>query len=171
MANIPRPVASEVGTAGTLTLPVHEEQLRVATRRVDTGRGVRVSKNVREQPYEFEQALLYQGVAVRRIPVDEVVAPGAAPASRYEGDTLIVPVVEEVLVVEKRWRIREEIRISTVARVTSHRASGTLRSEQVSVERFGDAPENQAAAGLGLPGANTTPSRPAEPGPRHIERK
>jgi uncharacterized protein (TIGR02271 family) len=140
MADIPGPVASEVDTDSALTLPVYEEQLRVATRRVDTGRGVRVSKSVAEQPYEFEQALSHQRVEVRRIPVDEVVASGAAPASRYEGDTLIVPVVEEVLVVEKRWRIREEIRITTVANATSHRESGTLRSEQVSVERFGDAP-------------------------------
>jgi uncharacterized protein (TIGR02271 family) len=139
MADIPGPVASEVDTDSALTLPVYEEQLRVAARPVETGRGVRVSKRVIEQPYELEQALLHQRVEVRRIPVDEVVAPGAAPASRYEGDTLIVPVVEEVLVVEKRWRIREEIRITTVARTTSHRESGTLRSEQVSVERFGDA--------------------------------
>jgi len=140
MADIPGPVASEVDTDSALTLPVYEEQVRVATRRVDTGRGVRVSKRVAEQPYELEQALLHQRVEVRRIPVDEVVAPGAAPASRHEGDTLIVPVFEEVLVVEKRWRIREEIRITTIVRATPHRESGTLRSEQVSVERFGDAP-------------------------------
>jgi uncharacterized protein (TIGR02271 family) len=140
MANIPGPVASEVVGDGALTLPVYEEQLRVGTRRVETGRGVRVSKTVGEQPYEFEQTLMHERVEVRRIPVDEVVASGAAPASRYEGTTLIVPVVEEVLVVEKRWRIREEIRITTVAGATSHRASGVLRSEQVSVERFGEAP-------------------------------
>lgn len=141
MANIPGPVASEVGAEAALTLPVHEEQLRVGTRRVDTGRGVRVTKTVSEQAYEFVEPLARQHVEVRRVPVDELVALGAAPVSRYEGGTLIVPVVEEVLVVEKRLRIREEIRITTVSRETSHKETGVLRTEHVSVERFGAAPE------------------------------
>lgn len=159
MANIPGPVAIEVGDDGALTLPVYEEQLRVGTRRVDTGRGVRVSKTVSEQPYEFEQTLMHERVEVRRIPVDEVVAAGAAPASRYEGGTLIVPVVEEVLVVEKRWRIREEIRITTVARATPHRESGVLRAEQVTVEPVGDAP-GAPETSASTPGVNTQPSSP-----------
>lgn len=158
MANIPGPVASEVGADGELTLPVYEEQLRVGTRRVETGRGVRVSKTVAERPYEFEQTLMHERVEVRRVPVDEVVAPGAAPASRYEGATLIVPVVEEVLVVEKRWRIREEIRITTVAGATSHRASGVLRAEQVSVEPFDEAPAPETS--VSTPSVNTKPSSP-----------
>jgi uncharacterized protein (TIGR02271 family) len=122
-----------------LTLPVVEERLRVGTRRVDAGRGVRVSKSVTRRPYQFEQSLLYDELEVRRVPVDEVVALEAAPVARYEGQTLIVPVLEEVLVVEKRVRIREEVRITRRARETVRVESGQLRAEQVDVERFDEA--------------------------------
>lgn len=143
MANIPESAASEVSADGTLTLPVHEEQLRVGARRVDAGRGVRVTKSVARRPYQFEQALLHDELEVRRIPIDEIVPLEAAPVARHEGRTLIVPVLEEVLVVEKRVRIREELRITRSARETVRVEAGQLRAEQVGVERFDEAPATQ----------------------------
>jgi uncharacterized protein (TIGR02271 family) len=56
--------------------------------------------------------------------------------ARYEGDTLIVPVFEETLVVEKRLVLKEELRI-TKRRAERHRPRRTtLRHEEVSVERI-----------------------------------
>ena len=121
-----------------LVVPVAQEELRVGVRQVDTGRGVRIHKTVSEQTHPIEQALLRTTVDVKRIPVDRIVPLSEAPATRQEGDTLIVPVCEEVLVVEKRLRIKEEIHILRRTQQQTHTGSAVLRTEQVAVERFDD---------------------------------
>jgi uncharacterized protein (TIGR02271 family) len=55
---------------------------------------------------------------------------------RYEDDTMIVPIMEEVLVVEKRLVLKEELYIRK-RRVETHRPQQVmLRSEEVRVERL-----------------------------------
>ena len=73
-------------------------------------------------------------VEVDRVAVGRYVDGPEAP--RQEGDTLVVPVFEEVLVVEKRLVLKEEIRI-TRRRVSETAAPQrvTLRSEEIVVER------------------------------------
>ncbi len=119
-----------------LRIPVIVEQLAVGTRTVDTGRGVRVHKTVVEQPVTIDERLARDEVEVRHVPVDRIVAPDEAPANRYEGDTLIVPILEEVLVVERRVRIKEELHITRIRREEHYREEVVLKAEQVSVERF-----------------------------------
>jgi stress response protein YsnF len=54
---------------------------------------------------------------------------------REDNGTTIIPVMEEVLVVEKRWMLREEIHIRR-RRIETHQPQHiTLRSEEVQVER------------------------------------
>jgi stress response protein YsnF len=55
---------------------------------------------------------------------------------RQEGDTMIVPILEEVLVVEKRLMLKEELRITTMRRTASEPQHFTLRSEEAIVERL-----------------------------------
>jgi len=126
------------GVPEPLTVPVIEEQLQVGTRTVETGRGVRIHKHVVEHPATVEESLARGEVEVRHVPVDRVVDPGAAPVTRYEGDTLVVPVLEEVLVLERRVRIKEELHITVLRREQAHVETVMLKSEQVSVERFDD---------------------------------
>ena len=120
----------------TVTLPVYQEQLHVDTRLADTGRGVRVHKQVRSHPRQLDQTLWRDELDVRHVPVDRVVS--APPAARYEGDTFIVPVLEEVLVVEKRYRIKEELHITRLRHASRHRQTVPLRAEHVTIERFDD---------------------------------
>ncbi|USX20606.1 YsnF/AvaK domain-containing protein [Oxalobacteraceae bacterium OTU3REALA1] len=120
----------------TVTLPVYQEQLHVDTRLADTGHGVRVHKHVRSHPHQLDQTLWHDELDVRHVPVDRVV--NAPPAARYEGDTFIVPVLEEVLVVEKRYRIREELHITRLRHASRHQETVPLRAEHVTVERFDD---------------------------------
>ena len=129
--------------AGKLVVPVVHEQFRVDKHTVDTGRGVRIHKSVSEQRHTIEEELLRDAVAVRRVAVDRIVPPSQAPVTRQEGDTLIVPVLEEVLVVEKRLRIREEIHITRTHSPQLHAETDTLRTEQVANERFDEGPEHQ----------------------------
>lgn len=122
-----------------LRIPVIEEQLAVGTRVVDTGRGVRIHKTVSEQAVTIDERLAREQVEVRHVPVDRIVALSEAPATRYEGDTLVVPVLEEVLVVERRLRIKEELHITRVRHEEHYRDTVPLKAEQVVVERFDDA--------------------------------
>lgn len=119
-----------------LRIPVVAEQLAVGTRLVDTGRGVRIHKTVVEQPVTIDERLGREEVEVRHVPVDRIVAPDEAPATRHEGDTMIVPILEEVLVVERRVRIKEELHITRIRREERHQESVVLKAEQVQVERF-----------------------------------
>jgi stress response protein YsnF len=118
---------------------VVREELSVEKRVVDTGRGMRIHKTVAEHPCHIDERLLRDAVEVSHVPVDRIVALDAAPSTRYEGDTLVVPVLEEVLVVERRVRIKEEIRITRTRREEHHAETVMLKSEQVSVERFDEA--------------------------------
>jgi stress response protein YsnF len=119
-----------------LRVPVIAEELAIGTRTVDTGRGVRIHKTVVEQPVTIDERLARDEVEIRHVPVDRIVAPDEAPANRYEGDTLIVPILEEVLVVERRVRIKEELHITRIRREEHHQEEIVLKAEQVSVERF-----------------------------------
>ena len=69
-----------------------------------------------------DEPLLHDKVAITRVPMQRVVE-GPVPV-REEHGTTIISVVEEVLVVEKRWMLREEIHIrSNASRRTSHNGS------------------------------------------------
>ena len=120
----------------TLVIPVIEEQLSVGKRTVDTGRGVRIHTTVTEQAHAIDENLLRDAVDVRRVAIDRIVTLAEAPVTRQEGDTLIVPVLEEVLVTEKRIRIKEELHITRTRSAERHTDTVMLRAEQVEVERF-----------------------------------
>jgi uncharacterized protein (TIGR02271 family) len=105
----------------------------VHTTPVETGH-VRIRKVVHEREETIDPPLLHDEVVVERIPVNRVVE--APIAVRSEDDTLVIPLLEEVLVVEKRLLLREEVRI-TKRRVETHRPQRvTLRREEAVVERI-----------------------------------
>jgi uncharacterized protein (TIGR02271 family) len=119
-------------------IPVTREELQVDKRTVETGRGVRIHKTVHEQEQIVDQPLLQDELAVEHVPVGTMVEAGQQPTMRHEGDTLVVPVFEEVLVVEKRLRLKEEIRITRRSREVHTPQRVTLKSEQIAIERFDD---------------------------------
>ncbi|MFC0252060.1 DUF2382 domain-containing protein [Massilia consociata] len=133
-SNIP-----ETNSQEGLRIPVIEEQLDVGTRVVETGRGVRIHKTVSEQPVTIDERLTREEVDVRHVPVDRIVALEEAPATRHEGDTLVVPVLEEVLVVERRLRIKEELHITRIRHEERYQDTVPLKAERVEVERFDEA--------------------------------
>lgn len=121
-------------------IPVVAEELDVERRSVETGR-VRVTKRVEAHEEVVDAPVLTEEVLVERVPVNQFV--DAAPQPRQEGDVLVLPVLEEVVVVERRLRLKEEIRITK--RVTEARdpQTVTLRSEDVKIERIAPPPEGQ----------------------------
>lgn len=115
-------------------IAVVREELAVGKRTVDTGKGVRVAKSVSQREEVVDQPLTAHDVQVERVSVGRVVDAGKLPCVRHEGDTLIVPVLEEVLCVEKRTVLKEELRITSTRREVRKPERVVLRSEQVSVE-------------------------------------
>ena len=138
-SNSPGPVDQD-----SLRIPVIEEQLAVGTRVVETGRGVRIHKTVSEQPVTIDERLARDEVQVRHVPVDRIVAADEAPATRYEGETLVIPVLEEVLVVERRLRIKEELHITRTRHEERYHETVPLKAERVEVERFDEADQPPA---------------------------
>lgn len=117
--------------AGTVTVPLMEETLRVTKREVVTG-GVRMTKRVTEHEETVDEPLLRADVRVERVPVNRMVT--EAPSPRQEGDTLIVPILEEILVIEKRLMLKEEVRITRTQTEVHQPQVVTLRTEEAVIE-------------------------------------
>jgi len=91
-----------------VVVPVIEEELEAGTRAVKTG-AVRVDKHVEKRIRKIQAPLIHEDVEVRRVPVNRVVT--EAPPVRKSGSTVIVPVVEEEIIVTKRLVVKEEIHL------------------------------------------------------------
>ena len=95
-------------------IPVVEEAITVSKCEVETGR-VQVALTTEMQTVIARETLRGRRVEVEQVPMNRMLAEGEPlPQSREEGDTLIVPVVEEVAVVVKRLVLREEVRLRFV---------------------------------------------------------
>jgi uncharacterized protein (TIGR02271 family) len=117
----------------SMVVPVLVEELEIQKRLVETGK-VRMTKVVHEREALVDEPLLHDKVAITRVPMQRVVD-GPVPV-REENGTTIISIVEEVVVVEKRWMLREEIHIRT-QRIETHQPQRiTLRREDVQVERI-----------------------------------
>ena len=113
-------------------VPIVEETAVVYKERVVT-ETVRLHKRVHEEEEVLDIPVQAEAIEVERVPVDRWIDGPAAV--RHEGDTTVYPVVEEVLVVEKRLRLVEEVRV-THRRATHHaREQVVLRREEIVVER------------------------------------
>jgi uncharacterized protein (TIGR02271 family) len=120
------------GRQESQVLPAIEERLEVGKKPVETGR-VLIHKHVTSTESTVDEPLLRDNYDVQHVPVNRII--DSPPEIRHEGDTTIIPVLEEVLVVEKRLILREELHI--VRRREEHRdpQKVTLRKENVEVER------------------------------------
>jgi stress response protein YsnF len=115
------------------TIPLAEEVVTIGKRTVEHGR-VRVRTMPAERTDIAAADLVTEEVHIERVLLDRFV--DVAPQPRQEGDTLIVPVVEEVAVVEKRLLLREEIRLTRVRTSERFEQPVVLRTTHAVVERL-----------------------------------
>lgn len=123
----------EIAASGTeqIVVPLVEEVLSVGKREVERG-GVRITKTVEARDEQVPISLRREAVSVERVPIGQYV--DTPPAPRQEGDTLIVPVFEEVVI--KRILLKEELRITRTTTTVEETQTVTLRREHVQVERL-----------------------------------
>ncbi len=122
-------------------IPVVEETLRIEKREFESGR-VLVHKTVTERDEVAEVLLRQQDLIVERVPIGRTVS--EAPQTRQDGDTLIVPILEEILVVEKRLILKEELHIRKHSSERTEQHKVRLRTEHVEIEQTGRKPSDQA---------------------------
>ena len=114
-----------------VVIAVAEETAHVVKRPIDRGT-VRVSKVVREVEEVIDTSTVEEEIEIEHVARNTWLKKAAKP--RREGDTLIIPVMEEVTVVEKRILLREELYIRTKRTVKPAKEKVRLRREEVIVE-------------------------------------
>lgn len=119
--------------APLLVVPVVAETLRVDTQTIETSRVV-LHKTVHVETQTVDVPLRQEQVQVQRVAVGRYV--DEAPAVRYEGDTMIVPVVREEVVITKRLLLVEELHVHKQVLFTHDPQQVELRHEQVTYERL-----------------------------------
>jgi uncharacterized protein (TIGR02271 family) len=113
-------------------VPLHEEQIEVSRDLRVTGRvTVKTETDVSEEP--IEQLLAREHAEIERVAIDRPVE--TMPEVREEGDTIIIPVVEEMIVVEKRLILKEEVRIRRVRETERHCETVAVRKQRAVITR------------------------------------
>ena len=111
---------------------VMEESAQVDREVVEQAK-VRIVKTVHQDEQHVDVSSRQEEVEVHKVVINKYV--DAAPAVRYEGDTMIVPVMREEVVVEKRLLLVEEIHITKHTVQTNDEQIIPVLREEVHVER------------------------------------
>ena len=111
------------------TLTLHTEDVSVSRREVH-GDTVQVRTVTRQREHLVDENLTHERVEIERVAIGRQVH--AVPPVRQEGDTTIMSIVEEIVVVERRLILKEEVRIRR-HRVTEHHRESVMVREQDAV--------------------------------------
>ena len=130
MMEQPKDERTELGIEETI--PVIEERLEVQRRKRESGT-VRVRVVPHEEHHVVDDQVLHDEVDVTRVPVERWV--DAPERERWEDGKMIVPLHREVLVIERRLQVFEELHIAPQRRQERHREEITLRREEAVIER------------------------------------
>ena len=142
-------VTKASGVEEPLVVPVVAEELTVEKRQVTRGT-VRIHTRVETREEVVDEPLLHEEIAVERVPVNALVE-GEAPIPHYENEVFVIPILEEVLVVQKRLFLKEEVRVTRRSTTMSKPQQVTLRREVVEIERI--APSEPSASTTEASGA------------------
>jgi uncharacterized protein (TIGR02271 family) len=115
-----------------MVIPVIEEEITVGKQVVEAGR-VRISKRISEHEELVDVPLFREEVRVERVPINLFVE--AVPQVRQEGDTMIIPVVEEQIIVQKKLLLVEELRVRKEIIEHHQPQAVNVRKEQVEIKR------------------------------------
>lgn len=127
-----KPENEPTGPGAEYSIPVIEEKLEIQRRQRETGT-VRVRIIPREERHSVDEEVFHDEVDVTRVPVERWV--DVPERERCEDGKVIVPVHRELLVVERRLQVFEEIHITPRRRQERKRDDVVLRSQEVVIER------------------------------------
>jgi stress response protein YsnF len=130
---------------GEVIIPLAEEAVAVSKREIETGQ-VRVALATDVEQVVVRETLRGRRVEVERVTIDRTLADGEPPPeTREEGDTLVIPVVEETAIVVKRLVVREEVRLRFLPTEAPLEQEVAVRRQRATVERVHSAPTEPAS--------------------------
>jgi uncharacterized protein (TIGR02271 family) len=118
-----------------VTVRRSEEELLVGRREREAG-ALRIRKRVRTEREHLEVPKKRVEVTVERVPVDEAQSgeEGITATPQIEDEEIVVPVVEEEIVVEKRPVVKEEIRIRKQVVEDVEVVEEDVRKEEIEID-------------------------------------
>ena len=141
--------AAEVALGEEVILPLVEETARIDKRADETGR-VRVSTRTETIEQVLRENLRSDHVGVTRVTLNRTLSEGESmPQVRTENGVTIIPVLEEILVVEKRLVLKEEVHVRQTTSGEDVEVPVMLRRQHAEVERTG--PDGHSIDPLSIP--------------------
>lgn len=122
-----------------LRIPLHVEEISVSRREIKKA-NVQVALVTGTREQLIDEELTHVRVEIERFPIGQTVE--AMPPIRQEGDITIIPVVEEIVVVERRLVLKEEVRVRRVSTKEQHQETVVLRQQEAVVTR--EEPDSQS---------------------------
>jgi len=119
-----------------IIVPLVEEYLNVNKEWVQSGEVV-VRKTVQTTTQTIPVNVAYEEVQVDHVPVNRALAHREKTEPWWDGDVMVIPVIEEEIVVMKRQVLKEELRVHKRRLVRQENVSDTVRSEQIQIEATG----------------------------------
>ncbi|MGI4750336.1 MAG: YsnF/AvaK domain-containing protein [Janthinobacterium lividum] len=116
----------------TQKIALIEERLQIDVRQVETGT-VQIHKKVISEEVTQQVPVVSEEIIIEHKPINQYIE--NLPTVRVEGDTTIISVVKEVLVVEKRLLLVEEIHLTKTKIETTATITETLRKDVVEINR------------------------------------
>jgi stress response protein YsnF len=114
------------------TIELVQENLSVGARQVETAR-IRARVHTDVETIDARASLTTQGIDIVRVPIGREVS--EIPLVREEEGVTIVPVFEEVLVVEKRLVLKEELHIRRTTTRNEVSQPVTVRRQRIEIQR------------------------------------
>ena len=123
-------------------IPLLAEEVSVSKKRIVTGQ-VKISTVTQQYEQLVEELLEHDNVEIERTAVGKEV--DQAPTVREDGDTLIIPIVEEVVVVQRRLVLKEEVRVRRKRETQPYQQRVVVRKQEAVITRL-PGESNQGAA-------------------------
>lgn len=116
-------------------IPLLREYLTLGRRQVETGR-VRVHLATTTEDVQLREPVSHERAEIQRVAIGREVAEAPGIREEEDGAVLVVPVLEEILVTQRRIVLKEEIRIRRVATTGTIQKTVALHSQTATVERL-----------------------------------
>jgi stress response protein YsnF len=115
-----------------LRIPLHVEEVSVSRHEIEKA-NVQVALITGTREQLIDEQLTHIRVEIERVPIGRTI--DVVPPISHEGDVTIIPVVEEIVVVERRVVLKEEVRVRRVRTKEQHQETVVLRQQEAVITR------------------------------------
>lgn len=127
------------------TIQLVEDEISV-TKRAEVSARIRINTVTDVADQLVESSLTSETVSVERVLIGRVIEAGeAVPVVTTIGDVTIIPIFEEVVVIEKRLILKEELRLTRTQTEENVQIPVSLRKQRAVIEHLNSEGENITA--------------------------